>query len=318
MKIVYIAKNFRKESLDMIGISNDIINKYSKLGYSLTLRQLYYQFIAHDLFPEYKRWRWTGAKWVKDLNGTKNAIPNYKWLATIISNGRLAGLIDWDSIEDRTRNLSTLAHWGDISDFLHSVGNQYRFDLWRDQEIQVEVWVEKEALSGIIEPVCKELDVPFFACMGYVSQSAQWNAGRRALRRFNNRGQRTVILHLGDHDPSGIDMTRDNNDRLSMFSHRSTEVIRIALNMDQVEEYNPPPNPAKATDARFKTYRKKYGTESWELDALEPSVISDLITSHVNKYIDHNLMAVNRDDIADQRTKLIALADKWDEISETL
>ena len=90
-----------------------------------------------------------------------------------------------------------------------------------------------------------------------------------------------TILHLGDHDPSGIDMTRDNAERLADVFGGDVELKRIALNMDQIDEYAPPPNPAKVTDSRFEQYLLMYGAESWELDALEPSVINELIVNEV-------------------------------------
>jgi len=157
--------------------------------------------------------------------------------------------------------------------------------MWANQERRCEVWIEKEALAGVIEGVCRELDCPYFACRGYVSQSEQWRAGVRF------RGdQPTVIIHLGDHDPSGIDMTRDNADRLAMFAGaHKTEVRRIALNADQVEQYEPPPNPAKETDSRFQEYERLYGDQSWELDALEPATIADLIRSEVESIRDPDL-----------------------------
>lgn len=94
------------------------------------------------------------------------------------------------------------------------------------------------------------------------------------------------MIHLGDHDPSGIDMTRDNFKRLSMFAGREVTVERIALNWDQVEEYDPPPNPAKMTDSRYEGYRSAYGDDSWELDALDPRVIQQLIVEHVEAHMD--------------------------------
>ncbi len=95
--------------------------------------------------------------------------------------------------------------------------------------------------------------------------------------------QKPMILHFGDHDPSGIDMTRDIRDRLNMFVNigEGVQVERLALNMDQVEQYNPPPSPAKITDSRAADYIQEYGHDSWELDALDPSVISDLINVRV-------------------------------------
>ena len=122
------------------------------------------------------------------------------------------------------------------------------------------MWVEKDALVAVIQRPAVRNDVNFFACRGYVCQA---RGTARAIRRqrYARQGQRVVIIHLGDHDPSGIDMTRDVQDRLSMFG-TSTEVRRIALNMDQVEQYDPPPNPAKMTDSRANDYADLHGYSS--------------------------------------------------------
>jgi len=86
------------------------------------------------------------------------------------------------------------------------------------------------------------------------------------------------------HDPSGIDMTRDIKDRHEIFENFDIDVVRIALNKDQIDQYNPPPNPAKVTDSRAKEYIKEHGTSSWELDALEPRVMRTLIEDTVLRY----------------------------------
>jgi len=277
MKERFITKNFADATLAVIIRANDIIDEYQAQGYDLTLRQLYYQFVARDVFPENRRWAWTGARWVKDRDGTKNAQPNYDWLGGIINDGRMAGLIDWLAIEDRTRERKHNSHWDNPKGVIESARNSYGIDMWSNQPERVEVWIEKEALVGVIESVCKTLDVPFFACRGYVSQSEMWRAGVE----FRNPEQHVVILHLGDHDPSGIDMTRDNFERLRTFSDGNVTVERIALNMDQIKKYNPPPSPAKTTDSRGTDYIDKFGIDSWELDALEPKVLIDLITKKV-------------------------------------
>jgi hypothetical protein len=111
-----------------------------------------------------------------------------------------------------------------------------------------------------------------------------WRAGQRLLRHVE-AGQTPVIIHLGDHDPSGIDMTRDIVGRLEMFMG-GTELKRVALNMDQVRKYNPPPNPAKITDSRCAEYIKNYGNESWELDALDPTTLIDVIDKTITEYKD--------------------------------
>lgn len=293
MREAFIEKKFKPASLVVIEQANDIIETYLAQGYILTLRQLYYQFVARDLLS--------------------NTMQSYKRLGSIINDARLAGYIDWDSIEDRTRNLESNAHWSSPKDGIQALRDQYRIDMWANQSERVEVWIEKEALVGIIDGVCRELDVDYFACRGYVSQSEQWRAGHRARRRYNRESQATHILHFGDHDPSGIDMTRDNQDRLNMFAGYRGEptVHRIALNMDQVEEYGPPPNPAKVTDSRFEGYLRDYGTECWELDALEPQVIDQLIRDNVALYRDEDLWVEKEDQLAGELSRL-------DEIIEDL
>ena len=172
MKHAYITKNFASSTLDIINQANVIISELMADGYTLTLRQLYYQFVARDMFA--------------------NKQANYDKLGRIVSDGRLAGLIDWDAIVDRTRNLESNSHWNSVGDILRSCAYGYRRDIWADQPNRVEVWIEKQALIGIIEKPCIELDVPFFACRGYVSQSEQREAGLRALRRHQDRAVRTI------------------------------------------------------------------------------------------------------------------------------
>jgi hypothetical protein len=317
-KICYVSKAFRHDTLAMIGKANKIIVDYQRQGFKLTLRQLYYQFVAKDLFPEDRKWsRIPGTnKWRRDPEGTKNAEPNYKWLGEIVNDGRLAGLIDWLAIEDRTRNLQTHLTWDSPHSIVRACANQFTVDLWAEQSNHVEVWIEKEALLGIIEPICTELQVPFFACKGYTSQSGMWEAAQR-LKQFEEDGLETIIVHLGDHDPSGIDMTRDIQERLELFG--STAVIhRIALTWEQIQEYNPPPNPAKATDARYVKYEEEFGDESWELDALEPVVMVDLIRGAVEERIDQDVWdeAVERQQIG--RDQLSKVSHRWSDVVDFL
>ena len=265
--IEYVPHRFGAEAMKIIDKANEIIRTYQAAGDSLTLRQLYYRFVASALIPNTER--------------------SYKNLGNVISDGRLAGLIDWNAIEDRGRNLKFNNHWNRPSGIVTDCIEQwYTIDKWKNQEHRLEVWVEKEALIAIAERVCRPLDVPFFACKGYVSQSEMHDGAMRA-KRWIEEGQQSVIIHLGDHDPSGIDMTRDIRDRYALFIGDST-VERIALNMDQVYRYNPPPNPAKVTDSRAEGYIAQYGNESWELDALEPKVLRTLIQRTILSFRDED------------------------------
>jgi hypothetical protein len=266
-KISYVTKSFSNGSLIIIEKANEIIAEYADQGFDLTLRQLYYQFVSRGLIP--------------------NKDTEYKRMGSIINDARLAGLIDWNAITDRTRNLRGLSHWKTPGDIIHSAAASYHIDKWATQEYRVEVWIEKDALVGVIAGVCEELDIPYFSCRGYTSQSEMWVAGQRLLK-YIRAGQTPMVFHLGDHDPSGKDMTRDIIDRLNLFSNSRLDLQRLALNMDQVEQYNPPPNPAKITDSRAAAYIAEFGDESWELDALEPTVMADLIKDAAGAVMDQD------------------------------
>ena len=162
----------------------------------------------------------------------------------------------------------------------------YRADRWAGQSHVVEVWCEKDTLSNIMAPVCHQLHVGFMANRGYSSATAMYDAALR-FQTAALAGRQPVVLYLGDHDPSGLDMTRDIRDRLRLMT--DVEVVRLALNYDQVEDYDPPPNPTKLQDTRSPGYVEQYGEECWELDALEPAVLDSIIRAAIEEVMDHDL-----------------------------
>jgi hypothetical protein len=126
-------------------------------------------------------------------------------------------------------------------------------------------------------------------------------------------GKETAIIHLGDHDPSGLDMGRDIQAKLNTFGS-DAEVWRIALNMTQIDEYSPPPNPAKLGDARAKEYVAKHGHDSWELDALDPEVIEDLIETEILNHRNEDLWT-EATEVEDSHKEDLKLAvDNWDDL----
>ena len=265
-KIQYKEINIRKAGLDLITQVNTVISDYKEQGYSLTLRQIYYQLVSKNML--------------------ENSERSYNNLGVLLNNGRLGGLVDWEAIEDRTRYIRALSHWNHPGEIIKDAAASYNIDLWQGQDYYIEVWVEKDALIGIVEQTATRYDVPCFSCRGYVSQSEMWEAAQRIIEK-NRTDKKCIVLHLGDHDPSGIDMTRDIRERLYMFG-AAVEIKRLALNMPQIEQYNPPPNPAKVTDTRAGSYIKQYGISSWELDALEPHILDELISKNILQYLDHD------------------------------
>lgn len=304
---LFIPRKFGPKHEALIVTAERVMSNYAQQGYDLSLRQLYYQFVAR--------------------HGLPNTEQNYKMLGTVISDARLAGRLDWDTLVDRGRETIENPHWDDPADFLESVSRQYRFDLWDDQP--------SSACFSVLEPVCRRLDVPFSANKGYSSSSHLYQVGQR-LKDALESDKKVVILYLGDHDPSGIDMSRDVEDRLMLFSEWGSwdedakrvqpwnddetvfdsdafTLVRVALNMDQVEAYDPPPNPTKLTDSRANGYIAKFGMECWELDALDPETLANLVTAHVADWTDAEKMEAAKAKMATERAELVAMATKYRE-----
>jgi hypothetical protein len=279
MKDAFIEKNFSPDSLDLISVINRILDKYADMHYKLSLRQVYYQLVAGDLIPD---------KWRDKDTGSTNNFRAYKNVGSLVSDARQAGYIDWAMIEDRGRETVTPNHWKSPADIVKAAAEQYRIDKWEEQPVHVEVMVEKDALSGILEPVCRSLDVSLTANKGYSSSSSMYEIGQR-LAELHDNGTELVILYLGDHDPSGLDMGRDVQERLCLYSRlgeSDVDVQRIALNMDQIRRWNPPVNPVKDSDARSGAYHAAYGDNCWELDAVEPAQLAKLVTDAVHSRLD--------------------------------
>jgi hypothetical protein len=295
-KICYVPRSFSAISQGLIDKANEIINEYEEMGYELTLRQLYYQMVSRDIIA--------------------NKQAEYKRLGSVVNDARLAGLIDWDRISDLTRELRSVAHWDDPSDIVGTCARQFRIDKWAGQTYRPEVWVEKDALRNVIERACTPLDVSYFSCRGYTSQSEMWSAAQRLLR-YKKAGQTPIILHFGDHDPSGIDMTRDIRDRLAIFG-LTLKVDRLALNMDQVEEYSPPPNPAKTTDSRYAGYIAEYGDESWELDALDPTTLAGIIENAIKHLRDEDEWGDAVLEEETHRELLSEASNRWEDVASFL
>lgn len=299
----YIEKRMKPEKLALIEKAAEILADYAAQGYTLTLRGLYYQFVAREdcrhLVPE-------------------NTQQQYKRVGAAVNDGRLAGLIDWELMDDTLRQVDRPNSWDDERDAIETISRAHRLDPWDAQDHLVEVWIEKDALAGVVGPVCGRLRLPMLACRGYASQSAQWRAGQR-FKDAIARGQQPVVLHLGDHDPSGIDMSRDNRDRIGMFAETADVIFRrLALNIDQVRQYNPPANFAKDTDSRHDGYVDRFGDDCWELDALEPTVLDRLIDRAASEYIDVDRWDETMEEERRQRDLLQEAHGRWPEVLKLL
>lgn len=288
--------NFRPETRALISVMADIVDEYIAAGYVLTLRQLYYQAISRDILPN----DWIDVAYNR-RNGldddTKNTEKNYKRLGGLVSDMRMCGLLDWDAIVDRGREPHKHIEFMGVRHRIESAIANYRLPRWDDQDWYAELWVEKDALAGVLEPLADEAHCVLMVNKGYSSQSAMY----ASAHRFMAEPGRGVLFYLGDFDPSGEDMVRDIRERLHVFGASDLQVRKIGLTMDQIRKYRPPPNPAKITDPRAGVdkdgnitnpngYVAKHGTRSWEVDALDVEVLCAIVRSALATVIDEERM----------------------------
>lgn len=309
-----------KERLEVI---NAIISDYKRQGYTLTLRQCYYQLVSKDIIP--------------------NNDKEYAKLSNLLVQGRMAGIVDWSAIEDRVRIPKLPYQADDVADALEDIQGAFRLDKMKGQPTYIEVWIEKDALSAILERVTREYHVRLMVNRGYSSCTAMYSAYKRIMDAYYAGAEKVKILYFGDHDPSGMDMIRDVKERVGEMlisgkgayhiaqmndmdaayiededgSHLSMhhlegifEVEQVALNMQQIRQYNPPENPAKIKDPRAAWYIKKYGNKSWELDALPPSALAKLCEDAIEENTDMNMWNEAKEDEDAQKQLLQDLIDE--------
>ena len=259
-----------------------IIQEYLAEGYKLTVRQLFYQMV--------------GRGWIE------NDQKEYRKISSLVVLGRMGGLIDFEAIEDRVRVPKLPYSCKDPNDAIADTISTYRIDRQQGQEYYTEVWSEKDALSGLLYDVTRKYHVNLVINRGYSSCSAMYEAYCRFAEAITQRGQLGQIIYLGDHDPSGKDMIRDIKERLEEFGvGKYIDVIPVALTMEQIEKYDPPPYFAKIKDPRAKWYINEFGNVAWEVDALTPQVLKKVLDDAITDRMDLNLyidrLAQEEDDI---------------------
>jgi hypothetical protein len=281
----------KPERLQVVRFINSILADYERQGYTLSVRQVFYQLVSRNV--------------------VKNSMKMYNFVQSLVSDGRLCGLIDWAIIEDRGRSTTFVQHYRDPADLLRSEAPRFRINKWERQPNYVEVFVEKAALEGILEPLCMREDVPFTSNRGYTSQTAIYDAAKRYENQYSN-GKQCYAIYLGDHDPSGLDMTRDMKERLTLLSNQTPITVRrVALNMPQIHQYSPPPNPAKFSDSRAGKYVAQFGASSWELDALNPNTLAGITQKAIHTLRNDVLW---NEDVAKERNminELVTMANNY-------
>lgn len=301
-KIKYRETKITKNNMKRLLLINSIVEEYQRIGLVLTLRQLYYQLVTRDVIP--------------------NVASEYAKLSRLLKEGRMAGIVDWDAIEDRLRQVEKASSWDGPEEIMDTVISQYRRDRREGQKTYVEVWVEKDALSGVLTRVTNPAGVPIMVNRGYSSASAMHDAWSRFRSKvLHEEFQRVRILYLGDFDPSGLDMIRDIEGRITEFydgrgiygKSFDFEIIPIALTREQIDTYNPPPNPAKLQDPRAGGFVEEHGYSSWEVDALNPETLDQIVRDAIAEFTDEDKAKEVLEQEEEERGKLRRLNDRIDE-----
>lgn len=268
MKIAYRDDpHLSKKNIELLQIINEIIDDYAADNFKLTLRELYYELVGKVIIP--------------------NVQAEYSKLSRLLTKGRMAGLVNWDAIEDRLRKPDLLYWVIDIPDALQDTIDQYRLNRQRGQKNYLEIWTEKDALSGILQRLAHHYHIRLVVNRGYSSCTAMHEAFKR-LGRAEENEQKLIILYVGDHDPSGLDMLRDIPSRLEEFGV-SCKLIPVALTQKQIQQYSLPKNTAKVTDPRAQWYIENFGDKSWEVDALGPRRLTQIVEKAIKKHVNIKL-----------------------------
>ena len=263
---------------------NEILSQYT---IPLTLRQVFYRLVANYGYP--------------------NKNSTYGQLSKQLVKARIRGDIDATRIEDRSREFLGGDNGFDsleeflkyqINAFLNSP-EYYSRNMWVSQPEFVIVWIEKDALSRVVSNIADKYTVTTAPSRGYAS----YTYIKKAIERLPNN-KKTTILHFADHDPSGLDMTRDIQERFKEYSNSEIKVERIALSYDQVQKYSLAPNPTKTLDPRFQSYVSKFGNECWELDAIEPTELQRLVSESIRGHIDVEAWRNTKAEQEEERQKL--------------
>lgn len=275
---------------------NQILAEYE--GFPLTLRQIYYRLVANYKLPNKRQF--------------------YNGLSRILVKARELGHVNDTLIVDKQRSIE-----GGDSPFLEPqqyldwkaavfAKNDYSRAVWAEQPQHVEVWVEKYALSNVIGRAAADFNVVIAATRGYSSYTY---VKRMAIDdRYVHLDKPVTILYFGDHDPSGLQMTDDLDTRMQKYGKDGSVNIvvkRIALTHDQVQHFKLDPNPVKQADSRSATYMRQFGSTCWELDALPPKELTNLVQQSLLAEIDQDTWAATRRKSEKERKQLQDKIDKW-------
>jgi hypothetical protein len=284
MKAAYRSrpvKRNRRTQAQVQSIRDDIV-AVLQADHPMTVRQVFYQLVS----------RGTIAKTEKEYKGTVDRLGIM----------RRKGDIPFSWIADATRWMRKPRTFSSAEDALRRCAEAYRRALWYDQDVYVEVWLEKEALAGVLYDVTEQWDVPLMVCRGYPSISFL----RAAADIINNIGKPAYLYYFGDHDPSGINIQECVERDLRDFApDAEIHFERIAVTPDQIRYMRLPNRPTKKTDTRAKNFKGN----SVEVDSIPSVALRSLLAVAIESHVDQRVLRITQRAEEDERRVLLALSD---------
>lgn len=279
-QVVSRSRSTRRSKAEMAEIRASLY-QLLEADHPMTVRQVFYQLVSHRVI-------------------SKTEAEYKQTVVRLLTTMRRAGELPFGWIADNTRWMRKPRTYSSMHDMLRVTAETYRRSLWDGQAVYVEIWLEKDALAGVVYEETGPWDVPLMVTRGYPSVSYLYEAAEAIAAR----GKPACLYYFGDWDPSGVDITRAVERGIREFAPEAEiEFERIAVTPQQIEEFGLPTRPTKKTDSRSKNFTG----ESVEVDAIPPTVLRKLVRESIEKHIDRRALAKTRQIEAAERETLVAI-----------
>jgi hypothetical protein len=275
----------RRRTAEEMGTLREAICRIVEQDAPVTVRQVFYRLVTEGLI--------------------RKSESEYKQVVVrLLGELRLDGTIPFSCIADNTRWVRRPPTWSGIDQILASAAESYRRSLWDSQDSYVELWLEKEALAGVLVEVTGWWQVPLMVTRGYPSLSYL----HVAAEVISAEERPAFIYYFGDHDPSGLDISRTTEARLREFAPGAEiHFERVAVTREQIEAWDLPSRPTKKRDTRSRGFRG----ESTELDAIAPSELRRLADDCISWHVDQEELARLKETEQEERETLQVIASGW-------
>ena len=252
------VRGMARQSLELI----EAMYAAAKAAQPITGRGIGYKLFAAGLIPSMDR-------------------PVMQRVYRLLKEAREQGMIPWEWIVDETRKLERRPRWDDPADFVATVSRAYRRDYWNQQPVRVEVWSEKGTVRGVLAPVLDRYGVGFRVMHGFSGATTIYDVAQ------DDDGRPLIVLYVGDYDPSGMYMSEhDLPDRLAEYGGDHVDVTRIALLREDLDDLPSFPASDKKKDTRHSWFVRNFGDQCWELDAMDPNDLRDLVEEAIQNEIE--------------------------------